>query len=272
MDAIDTSKTHRFYLLLKERITSGALAPGQRLPSEPALAEAHRLSRVTVRRALDGLEREGLVRRRPGNGTFVQGASPKPAVVGDLSNMLRGLVAMGRDTRVRLLAFSYGVPPPAVAEALRLGPGERTQHSLRVRYLDDRPFSYLSTHVPERIGVTYSDTDLAATPLLTLLERSGVVADRAEQTISATLAGPETSEALKVEIGSALLSLTRVVRDAEGRGVEHLSALYRPDIHAFHMELTRTGESGDRHWRPATGAQTINHGGRRGAASARRRP
>ncbi len=271
MDAIDTSKTHRFYLLLKERITSGALAPGQRLPSEPALAEAHRLSRVTVRRALDGLEREGLVRRRPGNGTFVQGASPKPAVVGDLSNMLRGLVAMGRDTRVRLLAFSYGVPPPAVAQALRLEAGERTQHSLRVRYLDDRPFSYLSTHVPERIGVTYSEADLAATPLLSLLERSGVVADRAEQTISATLAGPRPRGARSRDRLGAALSHPRRARRG-GRGVEHLSALYRPDIHAFHMELTRTGESGDRHWRPATGAQTINHGGRRGAASARRRP
>jgi GntR family transcriptional regulator len=271
LDTIETSKTHRFYLLLKERIASGALAAGHRLPSEPALAQAHGLSRVTVRRALEGLEREGLVRRRPGAGTFVHGASSRPTVTADLSNMLQNLVAMGRDTRVKLLAFGYGAPPEVVAGALRLRAGERTQHALRVRFLDETPFSYLATHVPERIGATYTEADLATTPLLTLLERSGVVADQAEQTISATLAGPDAADALQVEIGSPLIALTRVVRDAAGGGIEHLSALYRPDIHAFHMQLVRTGDGANRHWKPV-GSAIRQPTGRRGAAPSRRRP
>ncbi len=252
MHAAETSKTHLLYLLLKERITSGAVAPGDKLPSEPALAQHHGLSRVTVRRALDGLAQEGLITRAAGTGTFVAPAAERAPMVADLSNMLAHLVQMGRDTRVRLLAFSYGVPPAPVARALHLLPGERTQHSLRVRYLDDVPFSYLSTHVPERIGVTYSEADLATRPLLELLEQSGVVAHKADQTISATLAGPEAAEALGVEVGSALLSLTRVVLDRAGNGIEHLSALYRPDKHAFHMEMIRTGGGAARHWRPST--------------------
>ncbi len=256
MHAAETSKTHLLYLLLKERITSGAVAPDQRLPSEPALAAQYGLSRVTVRRALDGLAQEGLITRAAGAGTFVAPVAAQAPMVADLSNVLAHLVQMGRDTRVRLLAFSYGVPPAPVARALRLAPGERTQHSLRVRYLDDVPFSYLSTHVPERIGVTYSEADLATRPLLALLEQSGVAADKADQTISATLAGPEAAEALGVEVGSALLSMTRVVLDAEGRGIEHLAALYRPDKHAFHMELTRTGGGSARRWEPSSPAPT----------------
>jgi GntR family transcriptional regulator len=250
MVAIEPSKTQRLYLLLKEQILSGALPPGHRLPSEPALAEAHNLSRVTVRRALEGLEREGLVRRRPGSGTFVLGLSPKNGVVGDLSNMLAHLVAMGRATRVKLVNFSYQAAPAAVATGLRLEAGERAQHSVRVRYIDDQPFSHLTTWVPERIGVTYSEGDLASTPLLTLLERSGVVADRASQTISATLAGPEIAAALAVEIGSPLIALTRIVYDEAGLGVEYLSALYRPDLHTFQMELARIGTGADRAWSP----------------------
>lgn len=282
MDAIETSKTHKVYLLLKERITSGAFRPGHRLPSEPALAASHGLSRVTIRRALDGLARDGLISRQPGAGTFVSDAAARPPVVSDLSNMLAHLAAMGRATRVRLLHFSYVEPPPAIAAALKLEPGERTQHALRVRYLDDAPFSYLSTHVPERIGATYSENDLANRPLLELLERSGVVAEKAGQTISATLAGPETAAALDVEIGSALIALTRVVMGADGRGVEHLSALYRPDRHAFHMEMMRAGDDANRHWRPTTGADPAHRhngphaaaaaNGRRAATSARRRP
>lgn len=254
MDAIETSKTHRLYLLLKERITSGALPPGFRLPSEPSLATAHGLSRVTIRRALDGLAREGLIRRQAGSGTFVSRQIAKAPVVADLSNMLAHLVAMGRATRVKLLSFAYVVPSAAIADALKLTSGERAQASVRVRYLDDKPLSYLVTHVPETIGVTYSEDDLASRPLLELLERSGVVAEKADQTISATLAGPITAEALGVEIGSALISLTRVVFGSDGRGIEHLAALYRPDMHAFQMEMLRAGDNTNRHWRPLAGS------------------
>jgi GntR family transcriptional regulator len=277
LDAIETSKTHRLYLLLKERITSGVFQPGHRLPSEPSLAASHGLSRVTIRRALDGLARDGLIRRQPGAGTFVNGQKTHPPVIADLSNVLAHLVAMGRATRVRLLSFDYVIPPAGIADALRLEPGERTQTSVRVRYLDDVPFSHLTTHVPERIGVTYSEADLATRPLLDLLERSGVVASKADQTISATLAGPEIAELLGVEIGSALISLTRVVLDRDGRGIEHLAALYRPEKYAFHMELLRAGDETNRHWSPTTGgasspSKPAAKTERRETLTARRRP
>jgi GntR family transcriptional regulator len=55
-------------------------------------------------------------------------------------------------------------------------------------------------------------------------------------------------------VGSALLALTRVVRDEAGRGVEHLSALYRPDMFRLEMQLTRVGDEGARHWEPVIGA------------------
>ena len=270
MDAIETSKTHRLYLLLKERIVSGSLSPGHRLPSEPNLAVAHQMSRVTIRRALDGLVRDGLITRQPGSGTFVRESRPPQAMTGDLSNMLRSLVAMGKATEVRILSFRYGEPPAAVADALQLDPGERTQQCVRIRSMDGAPFSWLSTHVPERIGLRYSEADLAVTPLLSLLERSGVTVVAADQTMSATLAGPETADALQVEIGSPLIALTRVVRGADGRGVEYLSAQYRPDRHQFHMALTRAGEGADRHWRPADSFST-QPAGRRGVSSMRRR-
>jgi GntR family transcriptional regulator len=268
---IEASKTHRLYLLLKERISSGAFVPGQQLPSEPTLALMHNLSRVTIRRALDGLAREGLISRQPGAGTFVRSPSSTPPIVADLTNMLANLVAMGRATRVRILGFSYGKAPVHVAKALHLKPDERTQHSLRVRYLDDVPFSYLSTHVPERIGLTYSEDDLAQTPLLVLLEHSGVVVSSAGQTISATLAGPEAASALDVEIGAPLLCLTRVVIGQDGHGVEHLTALYRPDMHSFHMDLIRTGDSTNRIWHPKQGLPTSSNSRLR-AATTRRRP
>ena len=264
---VEPLKTRRMYLLLRDQIMGGILAPGSRLPSEPALASDHNVSRVTIRRALDQLDTDGLIERKPGSGTFVRHDGASARIVADLANVLSHLVEMGRRTSVRLLAFSYIAPPVPVATALRLAPGERAQRSLRIRLIDGKAFSHLTTYVPERIGLSYSEADLAQTPLLELLERSGVSAERASQSIGATLAGPEVADALKLEIGSPLISLTRVVFDGEGRGVEHLHALYRPDLYSFHMDLVRTGTAGERRWMPvAHGVRARRH------ESARARP
>ncbi len=60
--------------MLKRQITSGKLKPGDRLPTESLLLEEFRVSRNTVRHALAGLEREGLIVRFPRKGTFVRHA------------------------------------------------------------------------------------------------------------------------------------------------------------------------------------------------------
>ncbi len=234
--------------MLRERIACGDLQAGARLPGEPTLAAEQGVSRVTVRRALHRLAGEGLVHRRVGAGTFVVDGRLGPVVGADLADVFAHLKTMGQRTGVRLLSFAYCIPPAAIIAALVLAPRERTQRSVRVRLIENEPFSYLTTHVPERIGVTYAEAELASRPLLGLLERSGIVADRASQTISATLAGPDVADALQLEVGAPLLSLTRVVHDAGGAGVEHLHALYRPDRFAFHLDLSRTGGRDRRRW------------------------
>jgi GntR family transcriptional regulator len=247
MAGVEPSKTRQVYLVLRDRIAGGRPDNQGTLPAEQALAAEYGVSRVTVRRALAELEQEGLIRRRQGAGTFVLGAATKP-IVADFSDVLANLVAMGRETAVRLLAFDYRKPPAAIARALKLAGGERTQFSVRVRLIDGHPFSHLTTHVPERIGVTYTEADLAARPLLSLLERSGVQIERATQEVTAVLATPDVAAALDVEVGSALLGTTRTVFAADGSGVEHLSALYRPDRYALHMEMVRTEAAGVRRW------------------------
>lgn len=246
-------KARRVYLLLRDEITRGRFAAGCALPGEQRLAEMHGVSRVTVRRALETLAADGLIEKRTGAGSIVKGEAPRATIAADMATLIPQIVQMGRDTTARLLSFSYGEPPAAVASALGLSPRHKVQTAVRVRLLDDRPFSHLTTHVPEDIARNYSEADLATTPLFRLLERSGVVVDGASQSVTASLASPDVAEALGVSVGSALLSLTRVVRDAKGRGVEYLSALYRPDMFRLEMQLARVGQGGARHWEPVIG-------------------
>ncbi len=253
MQRLADGKARQIYLVLRDRITSGAMPYGEKLPPEPALAETHGVARITVRRALARLAAEGLVERRPSAGTRVVFERTAPPVTADIANVLAALKEMGRRTGVRLLSFAYDEAPPPIAEALGLGARERTQRSVRVRLVDGAPFSYLTTHVPERIGRTYSEAELATQPLLALLDRSKVKADRATQTIGAALATPEVAQALEVDVGAPLLELTRVVFDQAGQGVEHLHAFYRPDRYNFRMDLARTGIRGEPEWSPIGG-------------------
>ncbi|AGI69079.1 transcriptional regulator [Octadecabacter antarcticus 307] len=243
-------KARRIYLHLHEEIMRGVYAAGAVLPGEQKLAVTLDVSRVTVRRALDALEGDGLVERRAGSGTTVCAPRPQPSMVADFSTLMPQLVEMGQNTTARLLSFSYGVAPGGVARALGLDPKARVQAAVRLRLVEGEPFSHLTTWVPEGIAQNYTEAELATTPLFRLLERSGVKVVAAHQSVSATLASPEVAEVLGVSIGSPLLSLDRVVRDASEQGVEYLSALYRPDMFQLEMSLSHVGAGKTRHWEP----------------------
>jgi GntR family transcriptional regulator len=246
------AKAKQVYLILRDRILSGAIGFGAKLPTENALAEYYNVSRVTVRRALGELERERFIERRPSAGTRVI-YRPAPApMVADISGVLANIADMGRRTAVKLLSFDYVAAAAAspVAEALGVGPDAMLQRSVRVRSVDRVPFSYLTTHVPESVAVTFTKQELASRPLLELLERAGVKVENARQRISAGLATPDVAQALDVRAGSPLIELVRVVCDRSGRAVEHLHALYRPDRYAFEMDLVRSGSADANAWSP----------------------
>ena len=247
-DRLQEAKARQVYLVLRDRIMSGAMVFDARLPNENDLARAHGVSRVTVRRALGELQREHLIDRRRSAGTRVV-YRPQPArMTADISGVLANLADMGRSTKVQLLSFDYVRASGPAADALGAGNDESLQRSVRVRSVDGLPFSYLLAYVPERIGVTFNAKDLADRPLLELLERSGVKVERATQRISAGLAAPDVAGALGVKTGSPLIELVRTVYDRDGRGVEHLHALYRPDRYSFEFDLVRSGGTRKKSW------------------------
>jgi GntR family transcriptional regulator len=249
-DWLGEAKAKQVYLVLRDRILSGTVSFGTKLPTENDLADYYGVSRVTVRRALGELARERLIERRRSAGTRVT-YRPSPApITADISGVLANLADMGRRTAVKLLSFNYVAADGPVARALNVAPDQLLQRSVRVRSVDGLPFSYLTTHVPESVSVTFTRQDLASRPLLELLERAGVKVEHARQRISAGLATPDVAEALGVRSGSPLIELVRVVYDQSGRAVEHLHALYRPDRYAFEIDLVRSGAADTKAWAP----------------------
>jgi GntR family transcriptional regulator len=198
------------------------------------------VSRITVRRALERLEQEGLVTRRRGAGTFARTPTPSP-LRESLRGLIENLLAMGLRTDVKLVDFAYLPAPPDAAAALEIPVGTLAQKAVRVRSAPRAgvPFSHLTTWVPEEIGRRYDARDLATRPLLQLLEQAAGPAVRAEQVISAKLADSTVAPLLGIEQGSALLWVRRQVRNGEGRVIEAIEALYRPELYEYALDMVR---------------------------------
>lgn len=241
---------HQIYLLLQQKIADGTFRDGEVLPGELDLAALYGVSRITVKRALDELARDGFVNRQRGRGTTVTFVPPASAVRASFEGQLEDLLAMGLETKVKLLDFGFMAASDDVASSLGLPSGARVQRSIRVRSSKSGPFSYLTTYVPGDIGERIGRKALAGRPLLAILEDLGIDIAVASQTISATLADSTTAPALDMPVGGALIQVTRVVEDQDGRPVEYITALYRPDRYQVSMTLSRRDANSARVWTP----------------------
>jgi len=248
---LPTPLYHQIYVLLREQILSGVYGDQAMVPTEQELSRRFGVSRITAKRALDELAAEGLVVRRRGRGTSVAGPLPTRPYNANLSGLLENLLMMGLKTSVEILEFGYVTAPDDVRSALCLAPGAEVQRAVRVRSLDGEPLSYTTSFVPAEIGRAYDRKDLATSPLLALLERAGILIGSADQTITATLADTVVAPRLGVRVGSPLLSITRTVFDQNGRPVEYINLLYRPDRYQYRMKLTRVQGAATKMWSQA---------------------
>ena len=123
---------------LREAVASGHFGPGDKTPTEPELSAYFGVSRITARKAVEILAREGVLVRQQGKGTFVQG----PVVRHDLLE-LRGiydeLVKQGLKPEIQLLDYGHIVPKVKIADKLETGE-RKVLHWQRLYLLNGRPF------------------------------------------------------------------------------------------------------------------------------------
>lgn len=249
MIANPTPRYYRIYRILKHTIESRQFGDNEPLPSENALAQKYQVSRLTIRRSLELLQREGLIERRQGLGTYpIAGNIKVQPLRADINKLLAHIGTMGANTWAKLLSFGYETPVAEVQNRLELPAKTRVQKSVRVRYYDDEPFSYLVTYIPEHIGKRYTEQDLERYPLQSLFKKAGVRVASAEQSLTATLADIHHADALRVEVSSPLLCIRRLVRDVDNVPVEYLIAAYNPQRFEYRMTMSNKRAKGQDIW------------------------
>ena len=218
---------------LRQAIESRLLGPDDALPPERDLADEFHVSRITVRKAIDGLVSEGLLVRRQGSGTFVSSRVEKN--FSKLTSFSEDMRARGRTPHSVWLRKSAGSVTPEEALTLRSSPGTPVFRFHRIRFADDAPMAVEYATV---LASCLPGIDAVESSLYEALERTGNRPVRALQRLRAVLLAAEQAELLKANERDAGLLVARLGFLKDGRAVEFSQSYYRGDIYDFVAELS----------------------------------
>jgi len=199
---------HRVYRQIAREIESGALQPGDRLPSERWLCDELGVSRATVRRAIEELAGDGMVEGR-GRGSFVTGDAlvEPPNTLMSLSELGR---SRGLEASSRVLAADVRPATIDEAEAFGIAPGAELFELHRLRMLDGLPISVDHNRVPLRVIAGATELDFTSDSLYEALERAGHPPTRADYELEARAAEGHEAELLGLAADAPVLFATTV--------------------------------------------------------------
>ncbi len=220
---------------LRNEILKGTYT--DKIPPEFELMKIFDVSRATIRRAIQTLTEEGVLETKQGLGTFIS-ARPIEEWLGNLSTHFEILDEMGMKPNIKLL--SQGIVP-APQDVIKIFGVKQVYETNRLRLANDTPIVIEKQYYPLDIGVQLAEFDLNNVSTYDILEtKLGITLWEAKQTITAIIPTVEEKKLLKLtgDACCAILS-KRLVTDFEGKILEYAKSIYRGDMYAFRINLTR---------------------------------
>src|SRR6516164_8322951 len=229
----------RVEAVLAGDIADGSLPPETQLPSEDGLIERFKVSRTTVRKAIQNLVERGLVEIRRGKGTFV--THPKiTQELTELTGFVEDMQALGRQPTAKVLHQQIVAANQVVARRLALPQGTPVVRIQRVRLADCMPLSYDETYLPKELGEKVIADNLDTEPIFSLLEQKyNTPLVEAEYQLEAVCADATVATALRIGVGSAIFLIERTSYSIGHRPVDYEKLHYRGDQIRFVTRLAR---------------------------------
>lgn len=224
--------------LLRELISSGAYKNGKLLPKEVDLAKKLKISRNTLRHAIDRLVTDGLLLRKKGVGTTVNTLGAASSYAKNWLSFSQEMQSMGLSIRNYELHICWEPASLGVADFFHIKEGTPVLQMSRVRGTLTSPMVYFYSYFNPAIGMS-GDEDFAQ-PLYTMLHDSyGITVHRSIEEISAQLADKALAEMLWTDVGSPILCRKRMVLDTADVPIEYNIGLYRADMFSYKLESER---------------------------------
>jgi GntR family transcriptional regulator len=220
-----------------KRLERGLLRPGDLVDSERELAKIHGVSLMTARHALTALEREGMVVRRRGAGTFV---APPKIHFNKLMSYTEQMSGRGMTVTSKMLSLSVTHTEHEIAARLALPATEPLVKLERLRLSGNEPCAietcYFSAH--EFAGLKKARLDRVS--LFAVLEHDfGIQIGHADEEVDATTADPQTARLLEIPLNAAILRIRQKIYFTTGRAGLYVLGLYRSDRHSLFIRRFR---------------------------------
>lgn len=220
--------------LIDQLIADRGLGPGDMLPSQGELASLAKVSLITVRRALEELERDGRVRRHQGLGTFL--ARPKiladPSRSGALGDTLSA-VPEPTEVTTKLLSITRGHPSDDVAAALELAAGDQVWHVRRLRLIAGEPSIAETAIIPVSLAPDLPDVCRTGSLYETLRTRYGLDDDYEEQLLDVIHPTAELRSLLRLTPRALVVRIQGITRDRNGTPFDCFEQVYPASEFAF---------------------------------------
>ena len=224
---------------LRERILDGTYPPHAQLPAESDIGSRFGVSRITVRQALNDLQKEGIIFKVPGKGTFVS----KPKAFQELTQLEGFAEAMSRrgyEIYNRVAGIDSVAAAPQVAQQLGLAAGAPVTEIRRIRLLNREPVSLEVTYVDPELGERLRHEDLAVRDIFLILENDfGIALGKADLRIDAILADHALSAALQIDEGMPVLRIERLTHTAGGKPIDFEYLYFRGDAFQYRLQIAR---------------------------------
>ncbi|MBE1206236.1 GntR family transcriptional regulator [Aminobacter carboxidus] len=219
---------------IKQAISTTQLKRNAVIPSERTLCDALGISRVTVRKAIDGLVSDGLLDRRQGAKTVVSSRLEKSLAT--MTSFSEDMRSRGLEPGCVWISREISRPSPAEMMALGISGSEKVVRLRRLRTADDTPIAIEIATLPARF---VPDPEAVRESLYEYLEATGALPVRALQRMQAKPATDEERQLLATAEDTSLLVMERRCFLADGQIVEFTQTKYRGDVYDFVIELMR---------------------------------
>lgn len=233
------------YLSVREHLRRrvAALPEHTLLPPEPVLCAEYGVSRITLRRAVDGLVADGHLVREQGRGTYVT----RPAIrheyresfVHRIAGWSSVMTEQGAQVGTTVLTQRIVPVPGSIAGELSLTPADDVVELIRLRSVDGAPNHVAHSYVPAARYPRAAEQDFSSGSLYDFLRREyGADLAHARIVVDVGTATPEEADLLRIVAGSPLLVVRTTVRDTDGAPLVHSYSRLRPDVSQVEFEVS----------------------------------
>ncbi|MBM7600017.1 GntR family transcriptional regulator [Virgibacillus halotolerans] len=222
---------------LIKKIKTQQYLENEKLPSERELCDIYELSRITIRQALQELEREGYIYKLHGKGTFVASKSYNQNLV-KLYSFTEEMKAMGKQPATKVLSFREIAVEEQLANKMGLHPYDEVFQFVRLRLADGEPLMYETSYVPKKVFSGLTKADLMERPMYDIFyDDYSVGVTKAIERFSATMTREEEAVHLKMYAEHPAMLIKRYAYQDELL-IEYTVSVARGDKFDYTVELT----------------------------------